>query len=247
MEERLLVCLTAVRKRFAMEDFLGTDDIFFLVKKGSFLVEWEGKSATVRESEGFLFRKNVLYHRHALSPLRLYLFRYQSHKPAFPCDHVIFQNRDRLRTTLSLLEELDSGLFKSDFTCRCHLFQDLIFQYSVENGVIQGSDPLIEQAITEIKNGLRGRANEKKLTDVSRRTGLSYVQFLRRFKAYTGMLPSDYITSLQIQKAKELLTNSDLRINVIANSCGFENGYYFSSFFKKHTGMSPSAFRTEFA
>lgn len=84
------------------------------------------------------------------------------------------------------------------------------------------------------------------LAAVAQKTGLSYVQFLRRFKAFTGMTPMDYVTSLRLQRAKELLTGSTLPVKEIANVCGFENEYYFSNFFKKHTGRSPKAFRTEF-
>ena len=40
-----------------------------------------------------------------------------------------------------------------------------------------------------------------------------------------------------------LLTDTDLLIKEIAYACGFENEYYFSNFFKKHTTLSPSAFR----
>ena len=75
------------------------------------------------------------------------------------------------------------------------------------------------------------------------KSGLSYVQFLRRFKAYTGLTPSDYLTSVRLQKAKMLLSNSTLLVREIAYACGFENEYYFSNFFKKHTATSPTAFR----
>ena len=70
-------------------------------------------------------------------------------------------------------------------------------------------------------------------------------QFLRRLKAFTGMTPTDYVTSLRLQQAKELLTGSPLPVKKIANVCGFENEYDFSNFFEKHTGRSPKAFRTE--
>ena len=43
--------------------------------------------------------------------------------------------------------------------------------------------------------------------------------------------------------AKTLLSDTDIYIRDIAFRCGFENEYYFSNFFKKHTSYSPSAFR----
>ena len=74
-------------------------------------------------------------------------------------------------------------------------------------------------------------------------TNLSYVQFLRRFQKYTGVTPSEYITSLRMQKAKTLLSDTDYHIKDIAEKCGFESEYYFSNFFKKNLGLSPKAFR----
>ena len=205
METQLLVFRKAVRNRFVMPDYLGSDDIFTMVIQGSFVVEWEGKKATVQESEGFLFRKNVLYHRSVLSPLTMYLFRYRSPEPAFACDHVLFRDKNRLRTTLDLLERLDNGVFKDDYVYRSHLFRDLVLQYAIENGVLQGADPVIEQAVARIKDRLSLGVD---LAAVAEKTGLSYVQFLRRFKAFTGMTPMDYVTSLRLQQAKELLTGS---------------------------------------
>ena len=243
MEHQLLISRKAVRNRFVMANYFGSDDIFVLVKKGCFCVTWEGQTATVRESEGFLFRKNVLYHRSVIDPVTMYLFRYRSQEPAFGRDHVTFQDKSRVCATLSLLEQLDCGIFKEDFSCRCHLFQDLVLQHAIENGVLQGADPVIEQAVAWMKGQLSTRVN---LTSVACKTGLSYVQFLRRFKAFTGMSPTDYVASLRLQQAKELLTGSSLPVKEIANACSFENEYYFSNFFKKHTGLSPKAFRTEF-
>ena len=45
-------------------------------------------------------------------------------------------------------------------------------------------------------------------------------------------------------EAKKMLTDTDLMVKEIAYACGFENEYYFSNFFKKHSALSPTAFRT---
>jgi transcriptional regulator GlxA family with amidase domain len=81
------------------------------------------------------------------------------------------------------------------------------------------------------------------LSDIGKKTGLSYVQFLRRFQVYTGMTPTDYVTALRLQKAKTLLVDTDMLVREVSAVCGFENEYYFSNFFKKHVKMSPSDFR----
>ena len=98
----------------------------------------------------------------------------------------------------------------------------------------------IEQAVARISESLHKKLS---LDEIADSTGLSYAQFIRRFKQYVGATPSDYVAALRLQKAKQLLLETAFSIRQIAYACGFENEYYFSNFFKKHTQVSPSAFR----
>lgn len=241
MKIQLVTTLLVRRENFAFENFIGSDDIFALVKEGSFWVECEGEQITVNANEGMLFRKGILYSRKVLSPVTMYLFRYKSLSHAFDRDHVIFRDQARLAGTISMLERLDVEIFKENFEYRSHLFSDLVTQYAIENGVDQRTDEVIVKALSKINQRLQNR--DIKLVEIAEQSGLSYVQFLRRFKAVTGVSPSDYVATIRLQKAKELLTDTDLLIKEIAYACGFENEYYFSNFFKKHTQISPSAFR----
>ncbi|MBQ8850771.1 MAG: helix-turn-helix transcriptional regulator, partial [Clostridia bacterium] len=184
--------------------------------------------------------KNTLCHRWVREPIVMYLFRYKSDTHAFDSEHVIFKDQTRLATTFAMLEQLDCEVFREDFEYRSRLFSDLVMQYSMENRQRHSVDEPIERAIAHINRSLH---KGTRLARIGEESGLSYVQFLRRFKAFTGVSPSEYITALRLQKAKQMLTDTDLRVKDIASACGFENEYYFSNFFKKHTSISPSAFR----
>ncbi|XTV77891.1 helix-turn-helix domain-containing protein [Mannheimia haemolytica] len=48
----------------------------------------------------------------------------------------------------------------------------------------------------------------------------------------------------RISESKKLLYFSNISISNIAKSLGYEDSLYFSKIFKKHTGLSPSEFRT---
>lgn len=63
------------------------------------------------------------------------------------------------------------------------------------------------------------------------------------FKEYTNQPVKKYIKNLRIKQAEKLLLTSDLPIGNIALLCGFENTNYFSTAFKKQTGISPTQYR----
>jgi AraC family transcriptional regulator len=85
--------------------------------------------------------------------------------------------------------------------------------------------------------------NKLSMTEIAARVSMSYVHFNRRFTAYTGISPVQYLISARVKKSKELLLNTDLSISDIAEACGFDNHYYFSNTFKNGEGISPSSFR----
>ena len=66
---------------------------------------------------------------------------------------------------------------------------------------------------------------------------------LRVYKAHTGHTLLWYHSHLRCEKAKELLTESDLSISEIGEAVGFVSSAHFSHVFKKQTGMTPSAWR----
>lgn len=73
--------------------------------------------------------------------------------------------------------------------------------------------------------------------------GLDKYYFISLFKEYTGMPPHMYITNIKIEKAKELLTDTELSNAEIAESIGYTDPFYFSRIFKKYTGVSPTSFK----
>jgi len=63
------------------------------------------------------------------------------------------------------------------------------------------------------------------------------------YKKKTGKNLKDYISEYRIERAKELLKNSDKTISDVASAVGFENFSYFSTIFKKVTGISPTEYK----
>jgi AraC-like DNA-binding protein len=64
-------------------------------------------------------------------------------------------------------------------------------------------------------------------------------------KSKTGRSISAWITDKTISEAKSLLRNSSVSIKEIAHQLGFSESAHFSNYFKKHTNLTPNAFRKE--
>jgi AraC-like DNA-binding protein len=64
----------------------------------------------------------------------------------------------------------------------------------------------------------------------------------KSFKLVTGKNFIDYLTELRIEKAKELLRDSEMKINDVAEQVGYQHSY-FNRIFKKQEGMTPTSYR----
>ena len=65
----------------------------------------------------------------------------------------------------------------------------------------------------------------------------------RFFKQERGVKLSEYIEDCRLKKAKELLSNADLKVRDVALLVGYEAAHSFTRFFKKSTGMTPQEYR----
>ncbi len=83
-----------------------------------------------------------------------------------------------------------------------------------------------------------------KMSDIAEKANISEVYFRRLFKEKYNLSPLEYIEEMRMSKAKEmLLSDENINITEIAESCGFFSVYAFSRAFKNMVGMSPAKFR----
>jgi len=84
------------------------------------------------------------------------------------------------------------------------------------------------------------------LSTVAEKVNMSMSHFSFTFKQEVGETFIEYLTNVRINKAKELLIKSDLKVAEIATKVGYNEPHYFSYIFKKKVGMSPQEFRTKY-
>ena len=81
------------------------------------------------------------------------------------------------------------------------------------------------------------------LDDVSKELQLSPYYFSKLFKKRTGKNFIEYLTDVRMEKAKELLRNSNKSMKEICMEIGYTDPNYFSRTFKKNVGVTPSEYK----
>jgi transcriptional regulator GlxA family with amidase domain len=81
---------------------------------------------------------------------------------------------------------------------------------------------------------------------LARELGMSPRNFIRRFKAATGLAPVDYLQRLRVRAAQRLLEEAHAGVAEVGRSVGYEDAAFFRSLFKRHTGLAPDAYRRRF-
>ncbi len=88
-------------------------------------------------------------------------------------------------------------------------------------------------------------ASPPSISALAKKCHLSVGRFSHLFTEVAGKSPNEYVISLRIGRARELLENTQLSIREIAESTGFSDQNYFSRIFKERTGVSPREFRKQ--
>ncbi len=78
------------------------------------------------------------------------------------------------------------------------------------------------------------------------RSGVPERSFKRRFEQATGMSPLEYVHTLRLEEAKQMLESGALAIEAIANEIGYEDAGFFSRLFKRQVGLTPAQYRKRF-
>lgn len=81
----------------------------------------------------------------------------------------------------------------------------------------------------------------------ARRQGISTAFATRPFRAATGYSPKDYLQSLRVEEAKQLLEMDECKIDAVAEAVGYSDSRAFRRLFRKMTGLTPAEYRRRFS
>ena len=84
-----------------------------------------------------------------------------------------------------------------------------------------------------------------RIDQLARQMGLGAAALAMRFRRKMGMPLKAYLTRETVAKSQNLLRYTDKTVDEIAAQLGFNDAPYFHRYFRKHTGRSPAAYRTQ--
>lgn len=98
----------------------------------------------------------------------------------------------------------------------------------------------VDAALDELTHAIRQDPSRRwSVAELAGRAGLSRAQFTRRFTAHTGLSPARFLIQARIDRATQLLTETNMSVSQVASTLGYTDIAYFSRQFTRQTGHSP--------
>jgi len=104
---------------------------------------------------------------------------------------------------------------------------------SLDEKLIKRAIEVVEQNIMEPEFSIEALSHE---------LGMSRVYLYKKLVSLTGKSPLDFVKTIRLQQAAQLLEKSDLNISEVAYRVGFNNPKYFAKCFKEEYKVLPSAY-----
>jgi AraC-like DNA-binding protein len=117
-----------------------------------------------------------------------------------------------------------------------------LLYYKNQNSLF--SDKEVVEKINQARILIRDNiSNSVSPADIAEQLGLGYSWFRKAFKKYAGISPAQFQLQIRLQRAKDLLLNSNQSVSEIAYELTFDTPGQFSTFFRQKANMTPKEFR----
>ena len=112
----------------------------------------------------------------------------------------------------------------------------LIYRYLDEVYLPIGTNESLRKAISYIRLNYQMNITAG---DIATYTNVGERYLRKLFSQYLNLSPVDYLNQIRINKAIELLRNTEMSIKEVCFACGFQSPQYFSRLFKQQMGITP--------
>lgn len=154
------------------------------------------------------------------------------------------------RTGLKVKSESDKVLWAGDQTVLMRLELMLIEIIRADGSFIDRQRPFLKKEIIndelciKVVEYMETHLNEKlSMDEISKALSFSKSYISKRFTNTCGCSIVDYFNIMKVEEAKRLISETNRNFFEIADMLMFSNSHYFSTLFKKHTGMTPTQYK----
>lgn len=130
-----------------------------------------------------------------------------------------------------------SSRLKNKFTQEDYLTPSEITVTSMDEKLLKRAFKIVEENMSN---------DQFDIPYFSSELGVSRTMLFTKIKAWTNVTPNEFIQSLRMKRAAQLLENSSLNISQICYNVGFKNPKYFSKCFSKKYGLTPKEYQDKF-
>ena len=120
----------------------------------------------------------------------------------------------------------------------------MLQHYSLKNKQVQDL-PLPSTFLSRLDDIIESNLQDEyfSIETLCKKLAISYSHAYRKIRQETGLSPSMYVCKKRLERAGQLLTETDLNIREIAFGVGFNTQAYFSKYFSDTYGYSPLQYR----
>ena len=215
----------------------GKGDISITPAKTAFFARWDGNDHYLQIRIASRFIQNVARETIDINPDRLEL-------------RLEFRTRDPQIEAIGMMllaelkqENLGGRLYIESLANV--LAVHLLRQYAAVKprlSIYEGG--LSERQLLQVLEYINEHLNQDiKLADLAALLGMSQFHFSHLFKQAIGTAPYQYLLQQRVERAKQLLKQTERSIMDIALDCGFNSHSHLSKQFRQFTGMTPKAYR----
>ena len=245
----------AKRKQFVTTEGKQPTLALFHLTKGIFNLTMDGKTELLTTGDTVIFPDDVSFSRSVKEKIEfVYLeFKMGNENPlAFRLPHgkIIWRDRDRFLSSINSYIKLISLNTPEAIYMKEHLLNDILLQAILESGGINmmpenavANNARIQAATEYIHKRLRAKIEVQDVAEaaLTNPTTLSYT-----FKKVLGISVGAYIIRERLTEGARLLRCTNYKIKEIAEKCGYDSEFYFSSAFKRFHGISPSEYKKKY-
>ncbi len=234
---------------------IGINDTFFYVAEGECFLHIESQASIIRAGQlAYLPKGKMRSYTHISPRFEMYEVGFKAETDGMslmemlgltekdfvvdvPCPEKIkemFNKSNRVEMYVDSLQEVEWGAN----------ILEIIRIYTCERRkTAESAKRYFSPALEYISNNLDKSVTTEELAST---VHMQTTYFIRRFKDVFGMPPQTYVGLMRTYKAMSLLASTEDHIESVALAVGIEDTSYFSRFFKKHCGVTPTEYRKAF-